>query len=374
MGRLPRDRVRRRRRRVPPVAQRAPADEVLPRARLPGGPLRARRRDRAVRRGGPPGLRRARPAHPPGQVADRHARGDDADALHRVRPARARTTRRCSTLPQARAPRAARAHRRQAGRPDAGDRGPGGGGAVAPARGGRDRQAPDAPYGPGERVGMVKIKRVRTIDAVVVGWRPGKEEGTLGSLIIGALRRERRAARGRPLLRLQGAGEAGAPRAPRALRDRQARHGRPEPLEQRPRARVGRVAAGAGRRGHVRPRLQQPHPPRRPRSRAGARTRIRGTAAPTSSTSSSTAETKGVSLMAMSVHQVTRFGLVNAYLVVEDDGLTLVDTLLPRSHKPILAAARPSAPRSAASRSRTRTATTSARSTRSPRRCPASRC
>jgi ATP-dependent DNA ligase len=43
----------------------------------------------------------------------------------------------------------------------------------------------DAPYRPGERVGMVKIKRVRTIDAVVVGWRPGKEEGTVGSLIIG---------------------------------------------------------------------------------------------------------------------------------------------------------------------------------------------
>jgi ATP-dependent DNA ligase len=43
----------------------------------------------------------------------------------------------------------------------------------------------DARYLPGERVGMVKIKRVRTIDAVVVGWRPGKEEGTLGSVIIG---------------------------------------------------------------------------------------------------------------------------------------------------------------------------------------------
>jgi ATP-dependent DNA ligase len=42
----------------------------------------------------------------------------------------------------------------------------------------------DAGYRPGERVGMVKIKRVRTIDAVVVGWRPGKEEGTLGSLIL----------------------------------------------------------------------------------------------------------------------------------------------------------------------------------------------
>ena len=41
------------------------------------------------------------------------------------------------------------------------------------------------PYRPGERTGMVKIKRVRTIDAVVMGWRPGKLEGTLGSLILG---------------------------------------------------------------------------------------------------------------------------------------------------------------------------------------------
>jgi ATP-dependent DNA ligase len=42
-----------------------------------------------------------------------------------------------------------------------------------------------APYRPGERTGMVKIKRVRTIDAVVIGWRPGKEEGTVGALILG---------------------------------------------------------------------------------------------------------------------------------------------------------------------------------------------
>jgi ATP-dependent DNA ligase len=42
-----------------------------------------------------------------------------------------------------------------------------------------------APYTPGERVGMVKIKRLRTIDAVVMGWRPGKEEGTVGSFILG---------------------------------------------------------------------------------------------------------------------------------------------------------------------------------------------
>jgi ATP-dependent DNA ligase len=42
-----------------------------------------------------------------------------------------------------------------------------------------------APYRPGERTGMAKIKRVRTIDAVVAGWRPGKEPDTVGSLILG---------------------------------------------------------------------------------------------------------------------------------------------------------------------------------------------
>ena len=42
----------------------------------------------------------------------------------------------------------------------------------------------EAPYRPGERTGMVKVKRVRTIDAVVHGWRPGKAENTVGSLIL----------------------------------------------------------------------------------------------------------------------------------------------------------------------------------------------
>jgi ATP-dependent DNA ligase len=41
------------------------------------------------------------------------------------------------------------------------------------------------PYRPGERVGMVKVKRVRTADCVVMGWRPGKAEGTLGAIILG---------------------------------------------------------------------------------------------------------------------------------------------------------------------------------------------
>ncbi len=43
----------------------------------------------------------------------------------------------------------------------------------------------DAVYLPGKRKGMAKVKREREIDCVVMGWRPGKEEGTVGSLILG---------------------------------------------------------------------------------------------------------------------------------------------------------------------------------------------
>ena len=43
----------------------------------------------------------------------------------------------------------------------------------------------DAPYIPGKRKSMAKVKREREIDCVVMGWRPGKEEGTVGSLILG---------------------------------------------------------------------------------------------------------------------------------------------------------------------------------------------
>jgi ATP-dependent DNA ligase len=43
----------------------------------------------------------------------------------------------------------------------------------------------DAPYRPGERTGMLKIKRVRTADVVVAAFRFGKEENTVGSLILG---------------------------------------------------------------------------------------------------------------------------------------------------------------------------------------------
>ncbi len=72
-----------------------------------------------------------------------------------------------------------------------------------------------APYRPGERKGMVKVKRVRTIDAVVVGWRPGKEPDTVGALILG-LYDGPRAARRRPLLGADRRREAPAGRLPRA--------------------------------------------------------------------------------------------------------------------------------------------------------------
>jgi len=43
----------------------------------------------------------------------------------------------------------------------------------------------NAAYAPGKRTAMVKVKRLRTLDAVVAGYRPGKEAGTVGSLILG---------------------------------------------------------------------------------------------------------------------------------------------------------------------------------------------
>ncbi len=43
----------------------------------------------------------------------------------------------------------------------------------------------DAPYLAGEREGLAKVKRARTIDCVVMGLRPGKVEATVGSLILG---------------------------------------------------------------------------------------------------------------------------------------------------------------------------------------------
>jgi ATP-dependent DNA ligase len=43
----------------------------------------------------------------------------------------------------------------------------------------------DAPYRPGERKGMVKVKRVRTMDCVVIGWRESTKGGSVASLVLG---------------------------------------------------------------------------------------------------------------------------------------------------------------------------------------------
>jgi glyoxylase-like metal-dependent hydrolase (beta-lactamase superfamily II) len=43
--------------------------------------------------------------------------------------------------------------------------------------------------------------------------------------------------------------------------------------------------------------------------------------------------------MTSSITRISRFGFVNAYLITEDDGLTVVDTMLPGSAKSILSAA-----------------------------------
>ncbi len=48
----------------------------------------------------------------------------------------------------------------------------------------------DEPYHSGERIGMVKIKRIRTIDAVVGGFRYAEKGGGIGSLLLGLYNRE----------------------------------------------------------------------------------------------------------------------------------------------------------------------------------------
>lgn len=42
----------------------------------------------------------------------------------------------------------------------------------------------NAAYAPGKRTAMVKVKRARTLDAVVTGYRPGQSDRTVGSLIL----------------------------------------------------------------------------------------------------------------------------------------------------------------------------------------------
>jgi ATP-dependent DNA ligase len=43
----------------------------------------------------------------------------------------------------------------------------------------------DAPYSSGDRRGMIKIKKIRTADCVIGGYRPAKDGGSIGSLLLG---------------------------------------------------------------------------------------------------------------------------------------------------------------------------------------------
>ena len=119
------------------------------------------------------------------------------------------------------------------------------------------------PYRPGERKGMTKIKRVRTIDAVVKGWRPGKEPDTVGSLILGLYDEDGRLAEIGHSSGFSAKEKRELVAKLDAVRDGRARLGRPEPLAERQGPRVGRPAPRARRRDHLRPHERAPDPPRR---------------------------------------------------------------------------------------------------------------
>jgi hypothetical protein len=119
-----------------------------------------------------------------------------------------------------------------------------------------------APYRPGERTGMVKIKRVRTIDAVVRGWRPAR-------------RRARSARSSSPSTATTATCARSATRAasrPRRSARSSTASRRTRPACAGPASRAagpatasssGASCARARRRGHVRPRQRRAHPPRR---------------------------------------------------------------------------------------------------------------
>ncbi len=120
----------------------------------------------------------------------------------------------------------------------------------------------DAPYVPGKRKGMAKVKREREIDCVVMGWRPGKEEGTVGSLILGLYDGDELRSVGH-ISGFSAESQTGTADLAGAARDGRERHRRAEPLDRRARPRVGSSPARAGDRSRLRPRCRGTHPTRR---------------------------------------------------------------------------------------------------------------
>ena len=147
--------------------------------------LRARRRDRGPGRRAAL-LRRAAAAHPPGGEPGGEARRRAAGGVRRLRPAGRRPTAvagSSAARARRRAPRGfcARAGRAATRPPVAAT------GDANEARAWLDRRADgldgivakrsDLPYQTGERTGMVKMKRRRTVDCVVGGFRYGTDPG-----------------------------------------------------------------------------------------------------------------------------------------------------------------------------------------------------
>ena len=230
---------------------------------LPADALRARRRDGGDGRRRP-GVRPALAAHPPGRLARGAARARRRRPRSWPSTCWPRATRRCSSCPtrERRERLAALVADPVELTPSTDDPEAAGEWLAGTGEGVIAKEA-SAPYRPGERVGMVKIKRVRTADAVVAAFRFGKEPGTVGSLILGLYDDGRRAARRRAHLELPRQAEARAARAARALPHRRARLGRAEPLEVRRGARLGGPAARAGLRGRLRPHHRPADPSRR---------------------------------------------------------------------------------------------------------------
>ncbi len=252
----------------------------FPELSFPRGPLRARRRAGDPRRRGQPRVRRAAEPHPPGRVADHPALQGDPSRLRRLRPpCRGRGVAaggvrsaggasgwtRWPRAPGSRSARSAPTRRR----PRSG---------CARTEGTMAKQL-DAPYVPGKRKGMAKVKREREIDCVVMGWRPGKEEGTVGSLILGLYDGEDLRSVGH-ISGFSARGETRPSLAARTAGDRRERNGGAKPLDRRARPRVGRAPPRAGDRSRLRPRRRGTHPPRRavpqvPRRQGPARVPVR---------------------------------------------------------------------------------------------------
>ena len=257
MGRLSRGRLRRRRRVELQSRNGRPLTRYFPELRFPPGPLRARRRDRrAAARFDTLGQRIHPAASRIAQLADETpatyfafdllARDDDV-LLELPYDERRAALEALVAAPVELTPVVRTAAEAEHWLHDAE-------GVIA--------KDADAPYRPGERVGMVKVKRVRTIDAVVLGWRPGKAERTVGSLILGLYDDDGACTRS--------ATRAGSARSEkRELVDKLAPYetgergsGEPSRWNSGARARVGRAAPRARRRGHLRPRQRRAHPPR----------------------------------------------------------------------------------------------------------------